>query len=98
MGYANKLSLALLVGLSVAASTSVASAQNMSRRDAAIRKCIQQAHAQYPRYYAGVGTDRTYVYKACMTNIGTAPVGCRGSVDVNCLEASAQLRVNEYTP
>src|SRR5215831_7272761 len=40
---------------------------------------------------------RTYVYKACMTNIGTAPVGCRGSVDVNCLEASAQLRVNEYT-
>src|SRR5215831_18918949 len=97
MGYANKLSLALLVGLSVAASTSVASAQNMSRRDAAIRKCIQQAHAEYPRYYAGGGTDRTYVYKACMTNIGTAPVGCRGSVDVNCLEASAQLRVNEYT-
>jgi hypothetical protein len=73
MRYANKLSLALLVGLSVAAFTSVASAQNMSRRDAAIRKCIQQAHAQYPRYYAGVGTDRTYVYKACMTNMGLRP-------------------------
>src|SRR5262245_3041226 len=72
MKYANKLSLALLVGLSVAA-PSVASAQNMSRRDAAIRKCIQQAHAQYPRYYAGVGTDRTYLYKACMTNMGLRP-------------------------
>ena len=34
---------------------------------------IQQAHAQYPRYYAGVGTDRTYVYKACMTNMGLRP-------------------------
>ena len=73
MRYANELSLALLVGLSVAASTSGASAQNMSRRDAAITKCIQQAHAQYPRYYAGVGTDRTYVYKACMTNMGLRP-------------------------
>jgi hypothetical protein len=73
MSYANKLSLALLVGLSVAAFTSVASAQNMSRRDAAIRNCIQQAHTQYPRYYAGVGTDRTYVYKACMTNMGQRP-------------------------
>ena len=73
MRCASKLSLALLVGLSVAASTSVASAQNMSRRDAAITKCIQRAHARYPRYYAGVGTDRTYVYKGCMTNMGLRP-------------------------
>jgi hypothetical protein len=61
MRYASTLSLALLVGLSVAASTS------------AITKCIQRAHARYPRYYAGVGTDRTYVYKACMTNMGLRP-------------------------
>ena len=67
MRYANTLSLALLVGLSVAASTSVASAQNMSRRDAAIRKCIQKAHVE--RTIRG----RTYEYKACMTNMGLRP-------------------------
>ena len=73
MRYANKLSLALLVGLSVAAFTSVASAQNMSKRDAAITTCIQEAHSQYPWDYAGVGTNRTYVYKACMFRMHQRP-------------------------
>jgi hypothetical protein len=73
MRYANKLSLALLVGLSVAAFTSVASAQNMSKRDAAITQCIQEAHAQYPYDYQGVGQNRTYVYKACMFRMHQRP-------------------------
>jgi hypothetical protein len=73
MRYANKLILALLVGLSVAAVTSVASAQNMSKRDAAITQCIQEAHTQYPYYYQGVGASRTYVYKACMFRMHQRP-------------------------
>ena len=73
MKYANKLSLALLVGVSVAAFTSVASAQNMSKRDSAITKCIQEAHTQYPWNYVGVGTSRTYVYKACMYKMHHRP-------------------------
>ena len=73
MRYASKRSLALLVGLSVAAFPSLASAQNMSKRDAAITQCIQEAHAQYPYDYQGVGQNRTYVYKACMFKLHQRP-------------------------
>ena len=73
MKYTNKLILALLVGLSVAAFTSMASAQNMSKRDAAITQCIQEAHKQYPWDYQGVGQNRTYVYKACMFRMHQRP-------------------------
>jgi hypothetical protein len=73
MRYASKRSLALLAGLSVAAFPSLASAQNMSKRDAAITQCIQEAHTQYPYDYQGVGASRTYVYKACMFRMHQRP-------------------------
>jgi hypothetical protein len=48
MNHVGKVFVAILIGLSVAAFSSSASAQNMSKRDAAITQCIQEAHAQYP--------------------------------------------------
>ena len=50
---ANKQIVALALGLSVALVASQASAQNMTKRDAAIAACIQQAQTQYPSDYAG---------------------------------------------
>jgi hypothetical protein len=72
---ANRLFTAALVGLSVAAFASQASAQNMSKRDAAIMACIAQAQAQYPNTGGddGQGRNRTFAYKACMTSKGMRP-------------------------
>lgn len=73
---ANRLSVAALVGLSAVAFALQASAQNMSKRDAAISACVAQAQAQYPS--TGGGDDgqarnRTFAYKACMTSKGMRP-------------------------
>ena len=73
MNHLGKVFVAILFGLSVAAFPSLASAQNMSKRDAAITQCIQEAHAQYPYDYQGVGQNRTYVYKACMFRMHQRP-------------------------
>ena len=73
MNHVGKVFVAILIGFSVAAIPSLASAQNMSKRDAAITQCIQEAHAQYPWDYVGVGANRTYVYKACMFRMHQRP-------------------------
>jgi len=68
-----KLMLALLAGFSVAASASPASAQGGPQRDAAIEKCIAQAHQQWPGGDQEAHRQRVAVYKACMTAAGLAP-------------------------
>lgn len=69
----NKLSLALLVGLSFAGLTSFASAQGSQNaaRDAAMHKCINEAH----RAFTGDTQDqaRSESYKACMAKAGFQP-------------------------
>ncbi len=67
----NKCLLVLPVALSVAAFASQASAQDSAARDAAIGKCVRQAHLQYPNE---TDTDgRAAVYKACMVAAGFQP-------------------------
>ena len=53
----------------------------------------------YPRSACSISVLLRWCWKELHLRIqslhdkhGTAPVGCRGSVDVNCLEASAQLQ------
>jgi hypothetical protein len=72
MNYTNRLSFALLLtGLSVAAFTSTASAQDSGARDAAMTKCVSQAH----RAFSGDSQDmqRADAYKACMASAGFKP-------------------------
>jgi hypothetical protein len=72
---ANRLFAAALVGLSVAAFAPQTSAQNISKRDAAIMACIAQVQAQYPNTGGAdsQATNRTFAYKACMTSKGMRP-------------------------
>ena len=70
MKHGAKFSFALLVGLSVAAFTSSAMAQDSSARDAAISKCVKQAQTQYPDDTTSNQTSRSDVYKACMFSAG----------------------------
>jgi len=69
----SKLVLALLAGFSVAAFASQASAQGNQQRDAAIEKCIAQAHQQWPGNDQEAHRQRVAVYKSCMTAAGLAP-------------------------
>jgi hypothetical protein len=71
----NKLIVALLVGVSVAAVASLASAQINPQRYAAIEKCTQQALAQYPDTATGNSqmNARASVYEACIKAAGQAP-------------------------
>ena len=65
--------LALLVGLSVTAFAPQALAQD-AKRDAAIRKCIAQAHKEFPGDYSqALEGDRTAAYRACMAKEGLQP-------------------------
>jgi hypothetical protein len=73
MNYAKRVSLAFMVGLSVAAFTSSAMAQDSSARDAAISKCAKQAQTQYPDDTTSNQTSRSDVYKACMFSAGFNP-------------------------
>ena len=73
MRSANGLSLALLAGVSVAAFTLPALAQDSPQRDAAISKCIGEAHKQYPGESLDNQNNRTSVYKTCMTREGQRP-------------------------
>jgi hypothetical protein len=48
-------------------------AQDSAARDAAIGRCIRQAHTQYPDDNDDAGRNRTAVYKACMASAGFNP-------------------------
>jgi hypothetical protein len=71
MTYMSTYRLALPVALSVAAFASSALAQDSAARDAAIGKCIRQAHLQYPNEEQQM--QRADVYKACMVAAGFQP-------------------------
>jgi hypothetical protein len=65
----SKYLLALPVALSVAAFASQASAQET--RDAAIKRCIQQARQQFPS--ADATEALSEAYKSCMVSAGFQP-------------------------
>jgi hypothetical protein len=67
----SKYLLALPVALSVAGFALPASAQDSAARDAAIGRCIRQAHLQYPNEEQQI--QRADVYKACMVAAGFQP-------------------------
>jgi hypothetical protein len=68
---ATKYLLALPVAVSIAAFASQASAQGSAGRDAAIGKCVREAHLQYPNEADVI--PRSEVYKACMVAAGFQP-------------------------
>ena len=70
---ATKICIALLFGLSVAGAASLASAQDTPQRDAAIGKCVAEAHKQFPGDGMSTQSDRIAAYKACMTREGQRP-------------------------
>jgi hypothetical protein len=71
MRYINKSLLALPVAFSFAVLAWQAAAQDSAARDAAIGRCIRQAHLQYPN---DAETDsRAAVYKTCMIAAGFRP-------------------------
>jgi hypothetical protein len=64
--------LAVMVAITPAATQTVA--QQDAGRDAAIRKCIAEAHRQYPGEGGGSqDMQRADVYKACMVAAGFQP-------------------------
>jgi hypothetical protein len=63
--------VALLVALPVVAVASQASAQGTAGRDAAIGKCVREAHLQYPNESDQI--PRSEAYKACMVAAGFQP-------------------------
>ncbi|MBX9827469.1 MAG: hypothetical protein K2Y27_21055 [Xanthobacteraceae bacterium] len=68
---------AIVAVLCVAAFASYAAAQATSQataqRDAAIERCIAQAHQQFPGNDQVTQSNRVAAYKACMTAAGQAP-------------------------
>ena len=64
--------LALLIGISIASFASQVFAQD-AQRDAAIAKCIAEAHKQFPQESLQLQGDRIAAYKACMTREGQRP-------------------------
>jgi hypothetical protein len=74
MSNANKLFFALALAVSAAAFVSQTTAQQaqQSARDAAIHKCINQAHREFP---GGEDQDipRSDACKACMASAGFQP-------------------------
>jgi hypothetical protein len=72
MKIAVTLSVALVMGLSVAMWTSDASAQLPAGYGAAAAKCRAQMRAQYPtaRESQGVRSERARAYKACLFGLG----------------------------
>jgi hypothetical protein len=74
MKIASTLSVALVIGFSVAMWTSAASAQSPGWA-AAAAKCRAQARAQYPtaREFEGVRSSRAHAYRACLFSLGYRP-------------------------
>jgi len=64
---------AIFAAAFVAAFASSASAQLTPQREAAIEKCIAQAHQQWPGGTDQAHQQRVAVYKACMTAAGQNP-------------------------
>lgn len=73
MNRANRLLIALALGLSATAFASQVSAQDSAARDAAIAKCVKEAQTAYPLDGDDQGRNRTALYKACMTAAGFNP-------------------------
>jgi len=71
MGHVSRHLLALQVALSIVAFASQAWAQDSAARDAAIGRCVRQAHLQYPNETDVIA--RSDVYKACMVAAGFQP-------------------------
>lgn len=71
MNDASRISVAILLGLSLGAFASLAEAKDT--RDQAMAKCIEKAQAAYPFLFEGVGKSRASVYKACMKTAGYKP-------------------------
>jgi hypothetical protein len=69
------ISVALLVGVSVAIWTSDASAQQPPGWAAAAAKCRAQGRAQYPtaRESEGMRSARARAYQACLAGLGYRP-------------------------
>jgi hypothetical protein len=69
------ISVALLVGVSVAIWTSDASAQLPAGYAAAAKKCRAQGRAQYPtaRESEGMRNERARAFNACMAGLGYRP-------------------------
>jgi hypothetical protein len=63
--------LACVVVLTATSLPTGAQIQQSAARDAAIRRCIEEAQRLYPG--PSQGTDRSDYYTACMTNAGFAP-------------------------
>jgi hypothetical protein len=70
---ASKVVIALMAGAFVAVFAAQAVAQDSPQRDAAISRCVRQAHLQYPDDTVDHNNNRTFAYKACMTNAGFNP-------------------------
>jgi len=64
---------AIFAALLVAAVASPASAQLTPQREAAIERCIAQAHQQWPGGDQEAHRQRVASYKACMTAAGQNP-------------------------
>jgi hypothetical protein len=76
MGVTNKSLVALLIGISVAAFASQASAQDQisAHRATAIEKCTQEANAEYgPSGDTSMRRFNHDLYAACMADQGEAP-------------------------
>jgi hypothetical protein len=75
MKIAITLSVALVMGLSVATWTSDASAQLPAGYGVAAAKCRAQMQAQYPtaRESQGARSERARAYQACMAALGYHP-------------------------
>ena len=73
MNRANRLLIALALGLSATAFASQVWAQDSAAMDAAIAKCVKEAQTAYPLDGDDQGRNRTALYKACMTAAGFNP-------------------------
>jgi hypothetical protein len=73
MDSAIRLWLVPVLGLVTVISMSQANAQQGSPRDSAIRKCVEQAHKEFPRPAQEDDNNRTFAYMACMSASGFQP-------------------------
>jgi hypothetical protein len=73
MDKTTKLWVVPALGLAAVISMSLANAQQGSPRDSAIRKCVEQAHKEYPRPMQEDDNNRTFAYLACMSSSGFQP-------------------------
>ncbi len=71
---ANKVLVALVVGLAAASFASASVAQDMAKRDAAVAKCNAEADKQVPKQETADAVGRRMdAYQSCMKTAGFAP-------------------------